>query len=56
MTEKSSETSGPMPLVDKLQIAAAILFLGVAVYLAVSFVHSRKSLQHPPQPAMQAKP
>jgi len=45
-----------MPLVDKLQIAAAILFLGVAVYLAVSFVHSRNTFQHPAQQAVQAKP
>jgi hypothetical protein len=48
-----------MPLMDKLSIAAGILFVCVGLYIAISFIHSRSALQHqPPQPApgAQAKP
>ena len=44
---------------DKLSIAAGILFVCVGLYIAISFIHSRSALQHPPPqpaPGAQAKP
>jgi hypothetical protein len=60
MEDEPSETSGPLSLLNKLAIGAAIFFLFVVIYIGVSFVHShpapvQTSQQQAPQ-ADQAKP